>query len=132
MVRAVYDYILARDDLGHIFTASTTMLAVFLVIGLLVRGRRPLNFAEICMPAVAVLFRFYGREKAQFEIALKNDLGMHSVIPLWYRGYWPGEWSRDGLQDFLVPVIFAWTITALVLLVVWRRRSRSRTGAGAR
>jgi len=124
MIRDIYDFILARDDLGHIFTACETMLVVVLVLGLLVRWRRPFNVAEICMPAVAVTFRFFGREKAQFEIALKEELGLNSVIPLWYRGYWPGEWSHDGRMDFIVPVAFAWGVTLLVLLWCWRRERR--------
>ncbi len=64
--------------------------------------------------ALAVGF-YWGREKAQFERDLADRLGKRSVVSVWYRGWFPWEWGRDGVLDLLFPAVAcswaAWLLT---------------------
>jgi hypothetical protein len=92
-----------HDDLGHL-TEATIMLLLF----------APLSyFSHWTVPAIFVTGYFYGREKAQWELAEKARLGLKSVIPLAHKGLAPWTWSRDQQLDLYVPVIYGVAMSAL-------------------
>jgi hypothetical protein len=117
VIDAIRETILAHDDLGHLFEASLMLLALAPLLVLL--RLKVSRFAFWLYPLVVAAW-YHGREKAQFERALRDDRGLDSVIPLWAEGWWPGEWSRDGLADFAVPTLWAIGL-AIVLSLLFSR-----------
>src|SRR5690606_29909329 len=72
---AIADFVLAHDDLGHLFEGAVLMLLAAIPLGLIAIRRR-VTGAELAIPAVVVTAWFFSREKAQFELALKEELGL--------------------------------------------------------
>lgn len=62
--------------------------------------------------AVVVAAYYYSREKAQYEQSVK--VFGESNTSVWTAGFWPGEWDKDSLLDFLFPVASSSGIAALL------------------
>ncbi len=78
-------------------------LAIMVLCGLPLRR---LGVAGAWWIGAALAIGFYwGREKAQFERALADRLGLDGVVPLWHRGWFPFEWGLDGMLDLAVPLV---------------------------
>jgi hypothetical protein len=123
MIDTVRSAILASDDLGHMFEA--TLMLAFLAPFLVFAWFRLSRHAFWVYP-IFVFAWYHGREKAQFELALKKELGLRSVIPLWSEGIWPWEWSRDAILDLAVPTVYA-TVLAFVLTLAFARMFSHRS-----
>jgi hypothetical protein len=128
MIETIRATILASDDLGHLFEATLMLLVLSPV--LVVAWFRVSRAAFFLYPAFVAAW-YHGREKAQHEIALKSELGLGSVIPLWADGWWPGEWSIDAVRDWAVPTLYA-LAWAVLLSAVFGRIFPRRRGPAVR
>lgn len=71
---------------------------------------------------------WWGREKVEFEFALKAAANLRTLGPFWYRGWLPVEWDVDSQFQLYAPA-------AVNLLVAWlegRRRDRASMDRPAR
>jgi hypothetical protein len=117
MIDAIRQVLYAYDDLGHMFEATLMLLALGPLLAL---AWFRLSRHAFWVYPVFVFAWYHGREKAQYELVLKHRRGLHSVIPLWSEGWWPGEWSRDAMLDLAVPSLYA-LAWAWLLTVLFRR-----------
>lgn len=60
---------------------------------------------------------WWGREKVEFEFALKAAAGLRTVGPFWWRGWIPVEWGAASAWEFLAP-----TLAGIAVAVVMERR----------
>ena len=67
--------------------------------------------------AVSIGF-WWGREKMEFEFALKEAAQLHTVGPFWYRGWLPFEWDGASQLQFVAPAL---ANLAAAALDAWRR-----------
>jgi hypothetical protein len=126
MIEEVRRVLYAYDDLGHIFEATLMLVAL---LPLLAWAWFKISRRAFALYPIIVFAWYHGREKAQFELALKEELGLRSVIPLWHRGWWPGEWGVDGILDLMVPSLYAvvWAfILSGMFAQVFKRSQRPR------
>jgi hypothetical protein len=87
-----------RATLAHALMALVMMLPALLI-------------AQPWLGVLWVAAWFWSREKTQHEYRLKGDA---STATVWSRGYWPGEWERASLREFLVPVGVAFVLALAV------------------
>ena len=61
---------------------------------------------------------WWGREKVEYEFALKAAAGLHTLGPVWWRGWLPFSWGWSSAGEFLAP-----TAAAVLLAVIIECRS---------
>jgi hypothetical protein len=92
---------------GHVLLG----LAIQLIVAL------PLRWAGVrgawwLGAAVSIGF-WWGREKMEFEFALKAAAHLGTVAPFWYRGWLAAEWDAHSQIEFLAPAAVNLALAAL-------------------
>lgn len=92
---------------GHVLLGLAIQLAVAL----------PLRWAGVrgawwLGAAVSIGF-WWGREKVEFEFALKAAANLRTLGPFWYRGWLPFEWDLDSQFQLYAPAAVNLLVAAL-------------------
>jgi hypothetical protein len=93
--------------LGHVLLGLAIQLAIALPLR---RARVPC--AWWLGAAVSIGF-WWGREKMEFEFALKAAAHLGTVGPFWYRGWLPLEWDLASQSQLYAPAAVNLALAAL-------------------
>ncbi|MBV8167625.1 MAG: hypothetical protein JO021_12585 [Alphaproteobacteria bacterium] len=112
-------------QLGVAFTPHAWLAHVLLGLAIQLAVALPLRRAGVGAAwwvgaAVSIGF-WWGREKVEFEFALKAAAGLRTLGPFWHRGWLPFEWDVASQLQFFAP---AAVNLALAALAARRRRGR--------
>jgi hypothetical protein len=96
-------------ELGILFTPYAWAGHVLLGLAIQAAVALPLRWAGARAPwwigaAVSIGF-WWGREKMEFEFALKAAAQLRTVGPFWYRGWLPLEWDLDSQLQLFAPAL---------------------------
>lgn len=113
------------NQLGVAFTPYAWLGHVLMGLGIQLAIGLPLQAARVRQAwwiAASVSAGFWwGREKVEYEFALKAAAGLHTVGPFWWRGWLPFSWGWSSAIQFLAPTAAA-LLLALLLERRWGRR----------
>ena len=113
--------------LGILFTPYAWAGHVLLGLAIQAAVAMPLRRAGVGVAwwlgaAVSIGF-WWGREKMEFEFALKAAAGLHTVGPFWWRGWLPFEWDAASQFELFAPALVNLATAALAT----RRRARAQS-----
>jgi hypothetical protein len=116
-------------QLGVAFTPYAWAAHVLLGVAIQLVVALPLQRARVDAAwwigaAVSIGF-WWGREKVEFEFALKAAANLRTLGPFWYRGWLPLEWDVDSQFQLYAPA------AATVLIAALRQRHRRAARDGA-
>jgi hypothetical protein len=115
-------------ELGILFTPYAWAGHVLLGLALQAVIALPLRWAGArsawWIAAAGSIGFWWGREKMEFEFALKAVAQLHTVGPFWWRGWLPFEWDHASQLQFAAPALANLAVAALD---AWRR-ARSHPG----
>lgn len=106
------------DYVGYLFSPHAWLGHVLQGIAMQVAAAVPLRLARVgaawWIAAALSSGFFWGREKMEYEFALKAAAGLRTVAPFWWRGWMPWDWGVGGSNawEFLAPA-------AACLLLAW-------------
>jgi hypothetical protein len=114
-------------QLGVWFTPYAWAGHVLLGLGIQLVVALPLRWAGVrgawwLGAAVSIGF-WWGREKMEFEFALKAAAHLNTVGPFWYRGWLPAEWALDSQAQLAAPAL-----VNLAVALLARRLERAHAG----
>lgn len=112
------DAVVLLDQLGRFFTPYAWLAHVILGLCIQLVVALPLRLAKVrCAwwigAAVSAGF-WWGREKMEYEFALKFAAGLHTVGPFWWRGWLPIEWDTASMWQFLAPTLVGCVLAAMM------------------
>ncbi len=93
---------------GHVLLGVAIQAVV--VLALRAGGPRPSWWIGA---AVSIGF-WWGREKMEFEFALKAAAHLNTVGPFWWRGWLPIEWDLDSQIQLYAPAVVNLVLAALL------------------
>ena len=104
-------------QLGIFFTPYAWAAHVLLGLAIQLAVALPLRRAGVpgawwLGAAVSIGF-WWGREKMEFEFALKAAANLRTVGPFWYRGWLPFEWDLASQSQLFAPAIVNLALAAL-------------------
>lgn len=104
------------NQLGYVFTPYAWLGHVLLGLVIQAVAAVPLRLAGVAAAwwigaALSAGF-WWGREKVEYEFALRNLAGLRTLAPFWWRGWLPFDWGWSSAAEFLAP-------TTACLLLAW-------------
>jgi hypothetical protein len=110
-------------QLGVAFTPYAWAAHVLLGLAIQAAVALPLRWAGVrgawwIGAAVSIGF-WWGREKVEYEFALKAAANLRTLGPFWHRGWLPFEWDVDSQLQFFAPA----AVNLLVGALAQRRRA---------
>jgi len=111
MIRRMIDFIKSHNRLNHMVVAGFIMIGMLPVAWLL--DKLPVA-AWAFIPAVAAIWHFFGRERAQYQRWLANRKGV-TQTNAWLAAFAFWKWTPDGKADFYWPAGFAIAVTIAII-----------------
>jgi hypothetical protein len=104
-------------QLGVAFTPYAWAAHILLGVAIQLAVALPLRRARVGAAwwigaAVSIGF-WWGREKVEFEFALKAAANLRTLGPFWHRGWLPFEWDVASQLQFFAPAAVNLAIAAL-------------------